>query len=534
MKKMRHVLMGTSLLGLGAVATPAFATEIVVDSTVDQVTDDGNCTLREAVIAANTDSAVDGCEAGSGADTIRLPSSFYPLQIAGANEDAAATGDLDITDDVLFVSERGFFFGSTQIAGQASDRALDVAPGVTVELRDIYLSGNGIGVDGGVARNAGTLRLTNSFMQGQSFGDNTGGGRGGCLFNTGLFQMQGGQINNCAAVGGEGNSAMSGTYAGGGGGGAFGGAIYNDGGDVLLFESVLTSNRVEGGRGGVGQRAGGETIGGDGGGPTGGAGGALEMPGEPGGFGGGGGGGGSGGLDAAVVGGGAGGFGGGGGGGGLAITGPGAGGAGGFGAGAGGGDATSAIDPGGGGGGGSFGGAIFSSGGSIRMIGGYLLQNLAAGGPGGTSNGLASGEDGSGYGGNFFVTGGTVSLEGVLVGLGIGVPDSDGDGVEDLDDNCQYVANADQADGDGDGLGDVCDAADGGDLDGDGVGNVDDNCAFVANADQADADGDGLGDACDGLDNTDDGGCAVGGGGVQPAFLGLALLGLVLRRRKRA
>jgi gliding motility-associated-like protein len=71
--------------------------------------------------------------------------------------------------------------------------------------------------------------------------------------------------------------------------------------------------------------------------------------------------------------------------------------------------------------------------------------------------------------------------------------DTDGDGIPNGDDNCPDIANADQADLDGDGEGDVCDD----DLDGDGVLNVDDNCPETANADQADADGDDIGDLCD-------------------------------------
>src|SRR5215475_5652199 len=73
------------------------------------------------------------------------------------------------------------------------------------------------------------------------------------------------------------------------------------------------------------------------------------------------------------------------------------------------------------------------------------------------------------------------------------VVDTDGDGVDDARDNCPTVANGDQKDTDGDGIGDACDK----DIDNDGVLNAQDNCPTVANADQRDDDGDGVGDACD-------------------------------------
>ncbi|MDO5608975.1 MAG: thrombospondin type 3 repeat-containing protein [Capnocytophaga sp.] len=71
--------------------------------------------------------------------------------------------------------------------------------------------------------------------------------------------------------------------------------------------------------------------------------------------------------------------------------------------------------------------------------------------------------------------------------------DTDNDGVLNSKDNCPEIYNPDQADLDGDGIGDVCDD----DMDGDGIPNASDNCPRVANRDQADLDGDGIGDACD-------------------------------------
>lgn len=96
----------------------------------------------------------------------------------------------------------------------------------------------------------------------------------------------------------------------------------------------------------------------------------------------------------------------------------------------------------------------------------------------------------------------------------IGGGDSDGDGVSDDDDNCPTVFNPvrpiEQAQGDidQDGFGDACDTCPltqtndcdpypVADIDSDGVLNGVDNCPDDENADQADADNDGHGDVCD-------------------------------------
>jgi hypothetical protein len=81
---------------------------------------------------------------------------------------------------------------------------------------------------------------------------------------------------------------------------------------------------------------------------------------------------------------------------------------------------------------------------------------------------------------------------GDLLEVDLEVPDSDGDGVFDGEDNCPSVPNPDQTDTDGDGKGDACDYDD----DNDGVLDADDNCPTTYNPDQADRNGDGIGDAC--------------------------------------
>ena len=101
--------------------------------------------------------------------------------------------------------------------------------------------------------------------------------------------------------------------------------------------------------------------------------------------------------------------------------------------------------------------------------------------------------------------------------------DRDNDGIPDAVDNCPDVFNPTQQDSNSDGKGDACDPNNPAeeeaktqvtipDTDGDGKLDTEDNCPSVANADQLDTDGDGTGDACDRCPN--DGKNDIDGDGV--------------------
>ena len=67
------------ILAAGMHAIPAMAATIVVNTTDDEMTIDGDCSLREAIRSADTDLASDACVVGSGTDRIEVPPGTYAL-----------------------------------------------------------------------------------------------------------------------------------------------------------------------------------------------------------------------------------------------------------------------------------------------------------------------------------------------------------------------------------------------------------------------------------------------------------------------
>src|SRR5437762_3037916 len=105
---------------------PGSASSLFVNSTDQEVpmTNNGNCTLAEAITAANTRAAVDACIAGiEGVNKIYIPSGTYNLTAINATSDGLPV----ITTSIQLIGEDK----ATTIIRRSNDAKTDVR-GATV------------------------------------------------------------------------------------------------------------------------------------------------------------------------------------------------------------------------------------------------------------------------------------------------------------------------------------------------------------------------------------------------------------------
>ena len=77
-----RITIRSFLVALLLGALPATAATIAVNTLADELNADGDCSLREALQAANANAAVDACTAGTpGLDTVVLPAGTIPLSV---------------------------------------------------------------------------------------------------------------------------------------------------------------------------------------------------------------------------------------------------------------------------------------------------------------------------------------------------------------------------------------------------------------------------------------------------------------------
>ncbi len=221
---------------------------------------DGAISLREAVMAANTQ---------PGADTITLPPGAYALTLPGTFEDSSATGDLNIAGDITIT---GSSKTDTSIsAAGLNDRLIEVHTGGNLTISNLTLQDGGSNSSGGGAiYNAGNLLANEVIMQNNTVINNAGG----ALWNSGVATLTNVDLINNTAIrsggmhnepGGtveidgatiSGNEALNGSGGGVGNTGTFtlknagmfnnsgnsGGGLYHSDGDAYVFNSTFSGN----------------------------------------------------------------------------------------------------------------------------------------------------------------------------------------------------------------------------------------------------------------------------------------------------
>jgi CSLREA domain-containing protein len=252
---LRAVVVG--LLSSLVVASPAMAVDITVTTLNDSLTvpnDDNLCSLREAIAAVASETAMDTCSAGaSGLDRILFFPSLFP---AGVPQMIFLLDELQIPNRSLDIIGPGA--RQLTISGQNNVRVFRVLPPATSPrtVSDITIA-NGRIDDGGGVLNQGNLTIKNATIR-----DNVGTDDGGGIDNGGNLRVEnstftgnstneegGGVINfqNATFV----NTTFSGNRAGLNAtsptGRDGGGAIFNSGGTVTLINCTIAGNTNVGG-----------------------------------------------------------------------------------------------------------------------------------------------------------------------------------------------------------------------------------------------------------------------------------------------
>ena len=220
-------------------------TFLTVNSELDNIIPgDGLVTLREAIIAANSDTTTDLGETGSGADWIVLDRSLdgtsINLSLAGSDEDAARTGDFDITDPAgLRIT--GNVRNETIIDARSIDRVFDIPSTSGLFLFEhLTMTGGSTTEGGGAIRSLSDADVT---IIGSTIFGNLADGSGGGIQH-GRWRSFG--DGNITVI----NSTISGNSAGSRGGG-IATAGGHDGGNVTVSNSTISGNTAVGNGGGI-------------------------------------------------------------------------------------------------------------------------------------------------------------------------------------------------------------------------------------------------------------------------------------------
>ena len=183
----------------------AGATSYVITTFADDDLVNGNCTLREAIRAADGDTPVDACPAGDLSDDITLPAGTYPFS---GEEQLFFAGDLTIRSATLDPLTVSIDLGS-------AGRFLYLVGGGSYVLAGLEIKNGSVGgaavEDGGAIRAFGSLEMYNF-----RFVSNHSNGKGGALRFTAASPGQVLSLHDGTFIGNQAASSTSLEYLGGG------------------------------------------------------------------------------------------------------------------------------------------------------------------------------------------------------------------------------------------------------------------------------------------------------------------------------
>jgi len=228
------------------------AAGITVNTTDDELNTDGDCSLREAITAANTNAAVDACAAGNAAPAVDVIG-FSVMGTITLGSTLPVIGGFALPPEGVTIDGPGA--NSLTVSGDSAFRVFVVNVFGILNLEGVTVA-NGSAFIGGGVDNAGTLTITNSTFSGNS----AGAGGGGAIFNNiGPLTITNSTFsgNSTSGIGGAirnhsgqvtiASTNFSGNSAGAGGGGA----IFNYIGPFTIIDSTLSGNSALGGGGGI-------------------------------------------------------------------------------------------------------------------------------------------------------------------------------------------------------------------------------------------------------------------------------------------
>ena len=246
------------------------ASVLMVDTLEDELNTDGDCSLREAIAAANGNIASDACPAGDAVISDTIHFSVSGTIVLTSQLHIAAGAPVVIQAGQNITLSGGTTVGVLEVNSGADltlqglaiiDGNADIGGGINnlgrLSMSAISLSGNWAQSEGGGLYNSGEVTITNSTISGNTVSDQELRSDGGGIYNTGTIRITNSSLiaNNAKAGGGVYNNGgsvfLTNSTVSGNSSSIFGGGVVNETANLWRFNATITNNSAGNSGGGV-------------------------------------------------------------------------------------------------------------------------------------------------------------------------------------------------------------------------------------------------------------------------------------------